>query len=216
MLEILFISDYVCPYCLAAKETLKQALQETGIEAAITWQPFELTEEPKEQVDTYHDEVRKSHYQILVEPCKQLGLTMKLPPKVVPRPYTRLAFEGWYYACEKGKGEEYNDLIYRAYFIEEKDIGSIDVLSELAESIGLEKEDFFQALQEGRYTKKEKEAVSYAKNVLKPSGVPTIYINQKKIAISDYTKEEMIQILRTQGNTASERTGMCCGPDGCS
>ena len=26
-MEILFISDYVCPYCLVAKEALKQALE---------------------------------------------------------------------------------------------------------------------------------------------------------------------------------------------
>ena len=63
-------------------------------------QPFELTEEPKERVDTYHDETRKAHYQILKEPAGQLGLAMKLPPAVVPRPYTRLAFEGWYFAKE--------------------------------------------------------------------------------------------------------------------
>lgn len=34
-MQILFISDYVCPYCLVAKEALKQALAETGIEAEI-------------------------------------------------------------------------------------------------------------------------------------------------------------------------------------
>ena len=116
MLDILFVTDYVCPYCLVAKEALKEAMIETGTEARITWQPMELTMEPEERVDTYNDPVRKGRYQVLVEPCKKLGIDMKLPPNVVPRPYTRLAYEGWHFACDKGLGEKYNDLLYKAYF----------------------------------------------------------------------------------------------------
>ena len=93
-MEILFISDYVCPYCLVAKEALKQALETMGLEARITWQPYELTPEPRDRVDTYHDEKRKANYRILVEPCARLGLAMKLPPKVIPRPYTRWPLKG--------------------------------------------------------------------------------------------------------------------------
>ena len=92
MLDILFVTDFVCPYCLVAKVALEEALRETGTEASIRIQPLELTQEPKQRVDTYHDEERKKRYQILVEPAKALGLDMKLPPAVCPRPYTRLAF----------------------------------------------------------------------------------------------------------------------------
>ena len=198
MLDILFISDYVCPYCLVAKEALKQALEEMKIEVKITWQPLELTVEPAPRVDTYSDERRRANYQVLVEPCKQLGLDMKLPPKVIPRPYSRLAFEGWYFAQEKGLGEVYNDLIYRAYFIDEKDIGDVEVLTELAESLGLNGAEYKEALVKGTFSQMEKEAVEYTRNVLKPEGVPTIYINGKKIDLETYTKEEMLQILRRE------------------
>ena len=33
-LDILFVTDYVCPYCLVAKVALEEALRETGMEAA--------------------------------------------------------------------------------------------------------------------------------------------------------------------------------------
>ena len=65
-MEILFVSDYVCPYCLVAKEALHRALRKAGIPASITYQPYELTPEPKERVDTYHDQRRRASYQILV------------------------------------------------------------------------------------------------------------------------------------------------------
>ncbi len=214
-MDILFISDYVCPYCLVAKEALKQALEETGIDAAITWQPYELTIEPAKRVDTYHDERRKAGYQVLVDPCKKLGLDMKLPPHVIPRPYSRLAFEGWYYACEQGLGEEYNDLMYRAYFIEELDIGDLEVLKSLATRIGLDAEAYGQALLNGTYSAMEREAVQYSRNELKPQGVPTIYMNGEKISLHEYTKEEMIQILNAESQQ-DDGPGFQCGTDGCS
>ena len=214
MLDILFVTDYVCPYCLVAKEALMQALEETGMEAKITWQPLELTPETRERVDTYHDEKRRAGYKVLEEPCRQLNLPMKLPPKVIPRPYTRLAFEGWYYACEQGMGDAYADLMYRAYFLEELDIGDVKVLAGLAERLGLNREEYLAALEQGTYTEQEKAAVEYSRNVLKPKGVPTIYIDGEKINLSRYTKNEMIEILYNQASGAEEM-GFACGEDGC-
>lgn len=211
-MEILFLTDYVCPYCLVAKEALRRALEKTGIEATITYQPYELTPEPGERVDTYHDQRRRVGYLALREPCRQLGLPMKLPPKVIPRPYTRLAFEGWYYACDRGKGEDYNDLVYRAYFLREEDIGSIAVLARLAGEVGLDEADFRKALEEGRYTRQEQEAVRYAREVLKPQGVPTIYFDGRKIQLSSYTEAEL---LRALSDAAFSGQARFCGPEGC-
>lgn len=207
MLDILFVTDFVCPYCLVAKEALGQALEETGIQADIRIQPMELTEEPQERVDTYHDEKRKAGYQVLVEPARQLGLDMKLPPAVSPRPYTRLAFEGWHFAEEKGCGRAYSDRMYRAYFIEEKDIGDLEILVQLAESVGLEKDSFRQALLAGIYSEKQREACIYSRKVLQVTGVPTIYVNGQKVMLRDYTKEEMVQILKekTQEKGTTEK-----------
>lgn len=211
-MEILFVTDYVCPYCLVAKEALRQALEITGQQVNITTQPYELTPEPKEQVDTWHDARRRAGYKVLEEPCRKLNLPMKLPPKVIPRPYTRLAFEGWFYAREHGRGEAYSDAVYKAYFLEELDIGRIPVLAELARRVGLDPEGFTEALEKGTYTEAEKEAVAYSRNVLKPTGVPTIYIDGEKIMLSEYTKEEMVEILL---GAEAAKNGFCCGEDGC-
>lgn len=214
MFDITFISDYVCPYCLVAKEALKEALIETGAEAKITWVPYELTQEPRERVDTYSDPVRRAKYKVLDEPCRKLGLDMKLPPHVVPRPYTRMAFEGWFYACDKDKGDIYNDMMYRAYFMDEKDIGDIEVLTEMAGKIGLDQADFRKALEEGRYTEKEKEAVALARSQYEINGVPTIYINGVKVGLQEYTMEEMICLLGEQYNEDMD-SAFGCGPEGC-
>lgn len=213
MLDILFVTDFVCPYCLVAKVALEQALEETGIEAQIRIQALELTQEPKERVDTYHDEERKKRYQVLVEPAKALGLDMKLPPAVCPRPYTRLAFEGLFFAREKGLETRYADLMYRAYFERELDIGNVDILCSLAAEAGLDVTEFRQTLEAGTFTDKVKEETENSRNVLQVSGIPSIYLDGERISIEEYTKEEMVRILQ-EGQIAAAK-GMCCGLDGC-
>lgn len=213
MQDILFVTDFVCPYCLVAKAALEEALRETGMEADIRIQPFELTQEPKPRVDTYHDEERKKRYQILMEPARALGLDMKLPPAVCPRPYTRLAFEGLFFAREKGMEERYADLVYRAYFEEEQDIGETEILCGIAERAGLNGDEFRKALQEGIYTEKVGKETEYSRTALEITGVPTIYLNGKKLSVEKYTKEEMIKILQ-EGQEESQG-GFCCGIDGC-
>lgn len=214
MLDILFVTDFVCPYCLVAKVALEEALRETEIEARIRVQPLELTPEPMERVDVCHDEERKKRHQFLAEPAKALGLDMKLPPSVCPRPYTRLAFEGMFYAREKGMDEKYADLVYRAYFEKEQDIGEPDILCGLAEQAGLDTAEFRKVLEDGTYTAKVKEEVANSRNVLKVTGIPAVYLNNQQITIQDYTKEEMVRIL--QEGQAEAARGMCCGLDGCS
>ena len=213
MLDILFVTDFVCPYCLVAKVALEDALKETGMDAQIKIQPFELTPESRPRVDVCHDEERKKRYRILVEPAKALGLDMKLPPAVCPRPYTRLAFEGMYFAQEKGCEERYSDLAYRAYFEKEENIEEMDVLCRIAKEAGLDADAFQQALSEGTYTERVQEAVAYSRDVLKISGVPSIYLNGERISVESYTKEEMVRIL-LEGQAAAS-AGMCCGIDGC-
>lgn len=213
MPEILFVTDFVCPYCLVAKVALEEALRETGIEARIQVQPLELTPEPRERVDVYHDEERKKRYQILAEPARALGLDMKLPPAVCPRPYTRLAFEGFYFAAEKDLDSVYADLVYRAYFEQEQDIGNLEILCAIAGRAGLDTEAFRQALMAGTYTTQVKEAVDYSRNVLQVTGIPTIYLDGQPLSVETYTKEEMIHLLQ-QGQESSGE-GFCCGIDGC-
>ena len=195
-MEIIFVTDYVCPYCIVAKEALKEAIARTGLDVKITWQPFELTPETKPQRDMSNPTPeRNAQMAVLAATGKQLGLDLKLPPNVHPRPYTRLAFEGWFFACDHGAGDAWADAMYRAYFEEELDIGNVSVLVSIADRLGLPGEALRTALEQGTYTRQEQEAVAYSRNVLQPSAVPTLYVDGKKVMMEAYTVEEAIQIL---------------------
>ncbi|MGN0157706.1 MAG: DsbA family protein [Brotaphodocola sp.] len=228
MRDILFVTDFVCPYCIVAEEALRQALNELHMEAQIRFWPMELTEEPNERVDTYHDPVRREHYKVLDEPVRQLGLDVKFPPKVIPRPYTRLAWEGWHYAKEKGMGDIYANRMYHAYFTEQLDIGDMEVLVKLAEELGLDAKEYRRVLEDGIYQKMEKEATSYSRNELQIKSIPTIFFDGEQVKLKEYTKEELMRLLTEEPSadgvlmmnvdenmSDEDEYSFACGPDGC-
>ena len=211
MLDILFVTDYVCPYCILAKEALKRALDKLYLDAKITYQPLLL--KPKAPIKFNPDDPAiKKRFELLSSASKALDIDMKIPVNVNPRPVTRLAFEGWHYAIEQGKGDEYADLMYRAYFVEEKDIGDIEVLRALAERIGLDGEEYVSVVNSGKFTETVLAKDNASRNELKVKGVPTIYIDGTPIELNDYTVEEMVNILN---GLESVSGGMHCGDEGC-
>ena len=48
--------------------------------------------------------------------------------------------------------------------------------------------------------------------MLKPQGVPTIFVDGRKLNLNDYTEAEMLQALN---DAAFSAQGHFCGPDGC-
>ena len=82
--------------------------------------------------------------------AERLGVDIQLP-SVSPQPYTHLAFEGYQYAKEKGKGEAYTLRMFEAFFKEDKNIGHIDVLTQLAGEVGLDKQEYRKVLANRTY-----------------------------------------------------------------
>ena len=59
---------------------------------------------------------------------------------------SRLAQELAKWAESKGKGDEFHRAVFEAYFVETKNIGKIDELALLAQSLGLPEEEARQVL----------------------------------------------------------------------
>jgi predicted DsbA family dithiol-disulfide isomerase len=55
------------------------------------------------------------------------------------------------FAKEKGKFEEFHEEVFHAYFNEGKDIGDVEVLSSIAESLGLNQKEMVRKLEAGAY-----------------------------------------------------------------
>jgi predicted DsbA family dithiol-disulfide isomerase len=216
-IKIRYATDFVCPNCIAAKVPLMQALEGRD-DVEIELLPVELTRPPKERVDTYHDETRRAKWaKDLIPFCESLGMDVHFPPNVVPRPYTTLAWEGYHYAADQGKGEEYSSLMYTAYFTEELDIGDPEVLISLAQRIGLDGDAFRKVLEERTYKEIHEKSLETAK-ALEVKGVPTIWIGDLRLSGDLFTKEDFTFYLNLAegGETGSFGSGgFACGPNGC-
>ncbi len=79
---------------------------------------------------------------------EQYGLELNRGPMGI---HSRAALIGAKYAEAQGKGPQYHDAVFRAYWQRTNNIGDVDVLSEIAQSIGLEREALLAALQDQEY-----------------------------------------------------------------
>ena len=199
-MELPIVIDFVCPYCyylVALLDTVQDIFPHR-----IRFLPNELTEESNPPVDVCSDPERRARFgRTLAPACEKIGLDAKLPPNVCPRPYTRKAFEGFHFAEEHGLGNEYCRRVMEAYFAEERDIGSEAVLAELAGEIGLDRTLFLETLKDGTYTQRQREAVRYAKEIVKVEVVPTILLPGGRVQGFFPSGEELVRQLREKTDT---------------
>lgn len=145
----------------------------------MEWMPFELRPYPNETLRPEGDYLQKGWKNNVLPTAERFGVKMVLP-KVSPQPHTHLAFEGFQYAKDQGKGSEYNHRIFTAFFQEELDIGEIDVLTKLAGEIGLDENQFREALVTRKYKSEHQKALQHAEEA-KITAVPTFIIGRYQI-----------------------------------
>jgi predicted DsbA family dithiol-disulfide isomerase len=107
---------------------------------------------------------------------------------------SRLAQELGKWAESKGKGDEFHNAVFRAYFVDGKNIGKIPELVDLAKSVGLPGKEAQKVLE----TRAFKEAVdldwsrAYAMGV---TAVPTFVINNRT-AVGAQPYEALEQLMK--------------------
>jgi predicted DsbA family dithiol-disulfide isomerase len=137
--------------------------------------PFELRPEPHPTLKPEGDYLQRAWQQSVYPLARRMGVDIKLP-QVSPQPHSHLAFEGYQYAKEHGKGNEYNHRILQAFFVEGQDIGDIDVLTKLAGEIGLDQKEFAEALRTRKYREVHRQALRHAYEEVGVTGVPMFVI----------------------------------------
>ena len=84
--------------------------------------PFELRPEPHPTLRPEGDYLQRAWQQSVYPIARKMGVPIKLP-SVSPQPHTHLAFDGYQYAKEHGRGNDYNHRVLTAFFVEGLDIG---------------------------------------------------------------------------------------------
>jgi predicted DsbA family dithiol-disulfide isomerase len=208
-------SDYVCPFCFIAEVPLEQAIE--GKDVTVEWMPYELRPYPAETLRTEDEYLPRIWKQSVYPMAAHYGVQIVLP-NVSPQPHTHLAFEGYQYAKEHGKGNAYNDRMFRAFFQEEQDIGNVDILVKLAGELGLDEAEYREVLESGRYREAHRKALQHAYHEANITAVPTFVVG-KKVLRGVQRKETLEQAineeLTKQPGLIHLGEGMVCGPEGC-
>jgi predicted DsbA family dithiol-disulfide isomerase len=176
--KIIVYTDYVCPFCLLAEEVIAQATE--GLDVDIRWRPFELRPAPVPTLkveDPYLPQVwREAVYPM----AEKLGIPIKLP-SVSPQPRTDKAFEVFAMAEDHGLGHAYSMAALKAFFQQERDIGNPEVLADIGESVGLERQAVLDALAQGSYRERHQAAQRHAVEEARIQSVPTLIIDGEVI-----------------------------------
>jgi predicted DsbA family dithiol-disulfide isomerase len=107
---------------------------------------------------------------------------------------SRLALAAGEYAKGKGKFHEYHEAIFNAYFTQGKDIGDKEVLSQVAESVGLSGEDLLRNVEEGKYDSILEETTNIAhENQI--NSTPTFIIDDKYAVVGAQAVESFRVVI---------------------
>ncbi len=110
---------------------------------------------------------------------------------------SRPAHEAALWAAAQGKGDAFRKAIYRAYFVEDRNIGSPDVLAELAAEQGLAAADLRKALGERHY-RAEVEAQYEEARQIGVTAVPT-FVADGKALVGAYPYEMFEKLMAMIG-----------------
>lgn len=143
------ISDVVCPWCYIGKRRLKQALELCGDETPlrVRWKPYQLN--PKMPIEGVE---RQSYYAAkfgsavsanqlianITANAHEAGLEIDYA-RIERVPNTLAAHRLIWFAEHGDTQDAVVEALFRAYFIEGRDLGDHTVLVDIAQEVGLDR-----------------------------------------------------------------------------
>lgn len=175
--EVHIFFDFVCPFCFLGIHKLEEAIGNKNIK--VVWHPYELSPGSEDTLDPVRDRVKfESIKKIIFPSAKKLGISIKFP-QISPYPHTTKAFYGMQYAKEMNLEKQYIKKVFYAFFQQGQNIGRSEVLENLAEEIGLEREKFKNAINSTKYANMHEKALKYFLKDININLIPTYIIGKE-------------------------------------
>jgi predicted DsbA family dithiol-disulfide isomerase len=174
-IKVTIFSDYICPFCYIGFHRIEKLKEKYELD--IEWRPFELHPEiPKEGAMVDKLSFPREYLEMAMANVKRLadedGITLKYSTKL---PNSRLALFFSEYARINGKFDQFHKLVFDKYWKEGEDIGDLNLLLDLAESVGLNREEL-QSYIKSDHPLNELKKSSYELGRYGINGVPTFII----------------------------------------
>lgn len=226
-------SDVICPFCYIGKVKFETALNDFANKnnVEIEWKSYQIMPELKTQLDKNIDQVLAEKKRINLEEAKQLngyatsmakevGLEYNFDKAVVAN--TLKAHQFLHFAKDNGKQNEAEELMFKSYFINGKNVDDIPTLIDLGKSIDLDETALRNALEGQIYVNAVKADIKEAEQI-GVNGVPFFVFNRKYAVSGAQTPKTFLDILQKSfeewrvANPVTEldiTEGSACGIDG--
>jgi predicted DsbA family dithiol-disulfide isomerase len=226
-------SDVMCPFCYIGKRRLEKSLQDfkdrDSIE--IEWKSYQLNPDMVTDTNVRMDEYLATHKGMTVEQAQQLhhqvsqmaaaeGLTYNMDKAVVANSFKAHVLA--HFAKAAGKQDDVEELLFKSHFTDGKNIDDIEVLKSIAETAGLDKEQFEHIVRDGVLDDEVKMDIHEAQQI-GVRGVPFFVFNRKYAISGAQPIEAFTQTLEksitdwtaTAIKLMNTDDGDSCGIDGC-
>jgi predicted DsbA family dithiol-disulfide isomerase len=178
-LTIDVVSDVVCPWCYLGEKRLEAALAEEPQPVALRWRPYQLdpTIPPGglDRADYMERKFGKSgRLQSVHDNLTRLGAEFGIPfafDKIKRSPNTLDAHRLIRWAASAGSQGTIVDRLFKAYFVEGRDIGDRAVLIDIARECGLDADLVEKLLADGADADLVRQEIEQAQ-AMGVSGVP--------------------------------------------
>ena len=186
-LQVDIVSDVVCPWCWLGYRLFAKAQKQFKSSIQLTWRPYMLDPTISEDGVDYKSYMKtkfgdaptnkfKAMREMLEEKGPELGIQFNFD-KITRRPNSLNAHRLIRWAQNnEDAGTDTAEALFEHFFSKGEDIGNIALLSQIAETVGLDAELTKDLLQTDRDKNAVKEEVMFFRN-LGVSGVPTFIYN---------------------------------------
>lgn len=199
-LKIEIWSDVMCPFCYIGKRKIENAINDFPHKSKveIEWKSFQLDPTTKSQPgkSTYDYLAEKygrdrqwsvEMHENVTNQAKAEGLEYNFDTAIIANSFD--AHRLSHLAKKYGKGNELEELIFKAYFTEGKDVSEIETLVDLGRNVGLDETEIRNMLASKQFKEAVQNDIIEAQQI-GVRGVP-FFVLDRKYAISGAQPNEV-------------------------
>ena len=196
------ISDIVCPWCFIGKRRLEQAMALSDTPLAIHWRPFQLDptippegKDRRAYMEAKFGSLEKiaSIHAHITKLGTELGISFAFD-RIKVSPNTLDAHRLIRWAGEASLQEPVVEALFRAYFIDGRNLGDRDVLADIAGAAGMDRAEITRRLAADD-DKAEVRADIVASQRIGVSGVPTYILANRYGLVGAQPAEELARAI---------------------
>ncbi|KXH84290.1 DsbA family oxidoreductase [Chryseobacterium kwangjuense] len=226
-------SDVMCPFCYIGKHNFEQALEKLPFknEVEVEWKSFQLdptldAAKPQNTIEYFKEKKgfpAEQASQMISQVAgmgRASGIDFNFDKALIINTFT--AHKLLHLAKKHGKSSEMEEALFKAHFIDGKNVGDQEELISLAVSLGIDKDEARQALSSDEFNDGIRQDIQEAQNN-GISSVPFFVLNGKYAVSGAQPAEVFAEALQqTYKETVSpfkdlsQNGGASCDTDGCS